>query len=157
MRTARWRARAVGVLSRLRSRYRTFRYSHGGRYRNHCLKCGFLAFNDGGEAPVWARDYLAAEGKAGWFSEQAPVGCHKNMWVYEDDPFNVLIFEANRARPSCDGFHPWVPGRSPVDHLKLEDERRTFKHQRGLAWLAFLGGLIGALIGAAVGVLAKWL
>jgi hypothetical protein len=114
-----------------------------------------MAF-EGTEATAHVRDIVGAEGKGGWFSTEAPVHCYKNLWRSgEESAYNVIIYEANQRRPSCNGFYQWAPGRSPEDHLKLEDERRTFSHQRGLAWLAFAGGLFGALIGASVGYFFK--
>lgn len=137
-------------------RWRRFRYLYGPQNRHRCLKCGFLSFRNGDEVAETGRRLISAEGKAGWWTEKAPVHCLKHMWDWEDDdPFNVVIYEANRPRRSCSGFYRWVYGRSPAEHFKLEDERRTFLHQRRLAWLAFLGGMIGAIIGAAVAFLAR--
>ena len=82
---------------------------------------------------------------------QRKIRCAKEMWDWEyDNPFNVVIYEAKRPRFSCSGFYGWVHGRNPAEHFRLEDERRTFQHQRRLAWLSFWGALIGAIIGAAV-------
>jgi hypothetical protein len=66
---------------------------------------------------------------------------------------DIITAEANRPRFHCEGFYRYSPGRSPEAHLKLEDERRAYSYQRRLAWLAFLGGLVGALIAAAVAIL----
>jgi hypothetical protein len=46
------------------------------------------------------------------------------------------------------GFHRHLPGRSPQQHLALEDERRVFSRQMWLALLPFVGALAGAVIGA---------
>jgi hypothetical protein len=117
-----------------------------------CLDCGFFGFRDGQEAGAGARRTVALEGADGWFSDEAAVTCHKRLWNWEDDsPFNIIRAEANQTRYGCLGFYPYSPGRSPEVHLKLEDERRVFWHQRLIALLAFGGGLLGALIGAMLG------
>jgi hypothetical protein len=89
---------------------------------------------------------------AGWFTTEDAVDCYKNLWNWEDDaPINIIIDETSRLRYGCRGYHKWTPGRSPADHLKLEDERRSYRYQFRLAILAFLGSLVGALIGAFIG------
>jgi hypothetical protein len=129
---------------------RRFVYLYGPTYRCCCLKCGFLAFKEE-EASEEARRIVAAGGSAGWFTEEDAVRCHKRLWNWEDDaPINVVIFEANRRRFTCRGFHHYSPGRSPREHLKLEDERRDFFRKAILAALAFIGALLGSLIGAYV-------
>lgn len=138
--------------------WRRVRYQSTPLYRNTCLKCGFLAFKDGGEAPDSARRLIAAEGHAGWFEKQVPFWCAKRMWAEDEgSTFDVLIYQANRQRFRCVGFYPWSPGRDVKVHFELEDERRTFSHQRALAWWPFVGGLLGSLIGGAALLLSrKW-
>jgi hypothetical protein len=121
------------------------------RHRRTCLDCGFLAFMDGGEAGTSARATVAAEGKAGWFQREAAVDCYKRLWNWEDDaPINIIVYETNRLRYGCRGFHRYSPGRSPEAHLKLEDEQRSFRRQVLLAlvgaMLALLAGAIGYVI-----------
>ena len=133
-----------------RFRWRRLWYLYGPTYRNQCLKCGFLAFKNGDEVTESDRRVIASKGQAAqWWQPDDPFDCAKQMWDWNDNPFDVIIREANRPRSSCKGFYPWVHGRSSQQHFKLEDERRTFRQQRWLAWLSFLGGLIGALISAA--------
>lgn len=121
------------------------------RHRRTCLGCGFLGFADGAEAGASARALVAAEGLAGWFTEEAAVNCHKHLWDWEDDgPINIIVYETNRLRYRCRGFLRYAPGRSPEGHFKLEDEQRSFRRQVILAsfgaLLALLGGLVGYLI-----------
>jgi len=101
------------------------------RNRHSCLNCGFLNF-DGDEASTDVRAIIAAKGQAGWFrkEEEDDVDCYKHLWFWDvgGGP-DLIIYEANRPRFRCVGFHRHVPGRSPQDHLKLEDEEREF-HRR---------------------------
>jgi hypothetical protein len=116
-------------------------------HRTVCLNCGFLSIN-GHEADADARLTIAAKGKAGWFVKEAQIDCHKGLWYWDGDSASVVIYEANQPRLCCVGFHRHVPGRSPEEHLKLEDEGREFSRQRKLALIPFIAALLGALIGA---------
>lgn len=59
--------------------------------------------------------------------EEDDVDCYKHLWFWDVGGGPDLIdYEANRPRFRCVGFHRHVPGRSPQDHLKLEDEEREF-------------------------------
>jgi hypothetical protein len=134
------------------------------RNRHSCIKCGFLSF-DGGEASTDVRLTVAAEGKTGWFvkEQEDAVDCFKHLWsreIYGYGP-DTAIFEANRPRFRCAGFHRHVPGRPPNEHLKLEDEDREFRRKFILVLvpplIAVLGGLVVGFklaLGAAVIALA---
>jgi hypothetical protein len=115
-----------------------------------CLDCGFLTRLEGQEATPSARLTIHMEGSDGWFpgADEAHADCAKGFWRWDTSPFEVIIHEAKKSRNRCPGFMRYSPGRSPESHLKLEDEQRTFRHQKLLAGLAFLGGLFGALLGA---------
>lgn len=137
------------------------------RGRRRCLDCGFLSF-DGDEASKDVRLTVAAEGKAGWFrkEEEDDVDCYKRLWsreLYGYGP-DLAISEANRTRFRCVGFHRHVPGRSPQDHLKLEDDEREFHRKLVLVvvppLIAVLSGLLVSLklaLGAAIIALAAGL
>ena len=134
----------------LRSSLRRFRY----RYlrRRTCLDCGFLAFADGAEADQSVRRTVAAKGSAGWFQDEGAVNCFRHLWNWEDDaPINIIVYETSVPRTSCSGFHWHSPGRSPKEHMTLEDERRSFRRQLRLALLSFLGAILGAMLGAWIG------
>ena len=78
------------------------------------------------------------------------------MWDWENDAaINVVLRESQSPRFACAGFYKYQPGRDPDTHLRLEDERRSYRYQRKLAWFTFFGGLLGALIGAAAAFYAK--
>jgi hypothetical protein len=129
------------------------------RNRHSCLNCGFLSF-DGDEASTDVRRTVAAEGKAGWFrrEEEDDVDCYKHLWSWESGGGpQLIIYEANRPRFHCVGFHRHVPGRSPQDHLKLEDEAREFRRRFILVLvpplIAVIAGLVVSLklaLGAAI-------
>ena len=140
-------------------------------HRHSCLKCGFLSF-DGGEASSDVRFTIEAKGAASWFSNENAVDCYKRLWLWEFAQGADLAFhEANRPRFHCVGFCRHSHGRSPEQHLKLEDEDREFRRKLSLVlipvtipplialvtgvWgglkLAVLAGLV-ALIGAALGL-----
>jgi len=128
------------------------------RRRNSCLKCGFLSF-DGSEASTDVRLTVAAEGHAGWFVNESAVDCSKHLWSWEGDGPSVAIHEANRQRFHCVGFRRHSPGRSPQDHLKLEDEDREFRRKVILVvvptLITLLGGLlVGLKLALGVGVVA---
>jgi hypothetical protein len=91
---------------------------------------------------------IAAERHAGWFDEEAPVGCAKRMWDGKTMVHSTSLSMKNRARFSCDGFFPWSRGRNVEARFKLADERRIYRRQLRLSLLPFLGGLNGALIAA---------
>jgi hypothetical protein len=143
------------ILSRI-ARWRPAAYFWRSQYRNGCLKCGFLTFHGGGELTISDRRLVSARGQLGWFSGEEPqINCYKNLWDWEfgNGTFDTMITEPNAPRRDCIGFCDWQPGRSPADHLKLEDEQRGFRHQKKLAWMAFVGALVGSLIGAAMSYL----
>lgn len=129
------------------------------RGRHRCLDCGFLSF-DGHEASLAVQCIISAGGKAGWFSKEKEdaVDCYKRLWFWDvGGGLDVIIYEANRRRSRCRGFHRHVPGRSPQDHLRLEDEERDFRRRLVLvvvpALIAILGGLLVSIklaIGAAI-------
>ena len=118
---------------------------------HYCVDCGFLAWaKDGSEATAIVRRTVAAGGSAGWYTPEGCVDCSKSLWFWEDDSdFGIVIAETSKAR-KCSGFLRYVPGRSPADHLKLEDEQRAFRRQILLAslgaTLAIVGGIVGYLI-----------
>jgi hypothetical protein len=144
--------RRTGRLPRI-ARWRPAAYFWRSPDRNSCLKCGFLTFQGGGEVTISGRRLISAKGQLGWFSGDSPqINCFKNLWDWEfrNGEFDTMITEPNEPRRYCIGFCGWQPGRSPEEHLKLEDERRGFQHQRRLAWLAFFGALFGSLLGAGV-------
>jgi hypothetical protein len=80
------------------------------------------------------------------------------MWVtLQDNDVDEIILN-NIALPRrvfgyrfCRGFRRHLPGRSPSDHLKLEDENRQFRRQLLIAIVSFIGALLGALIGGLLG------
>lgn len=119
------------------------------RHRRTCLDCGFLGFRDGSEAGVTARSTVALKGAAGWFQHEDAVDCHKRLWNWEDDaPINIIVWETDQLRYGCRGYRRYSPGRSPKDHLALEDEGRSVRLQIVLGFLSFLGAMIGAWIGS---------
>lgn len=76
-----------------------------------------LGFADGGEAGSSARATVAAEGKAGWFQEEAAVNCSKRLWSWEDDtPINVICI-CTRPTGSDMGAGGFI-AIHPDDHLK---------------------------------------
>ena len=103
---------------------------------------------NGHEADAEDRRLIGSEGKAGWFGKDVNIDCYKHLWFWEEDPALVVIHEANQPRFRCVGFYRHLPGRSPQQHLAIEDERRAFFRQAWLALLPFVGALLGALIGA---------
>ena len=119
------------------------------RYRRRtCLECGFLAFDDGSEIAQGARWTIAAKGSDGWFTKEDAVNCFKHLWDWRDDSaFNIIVHEANRVH-RCASFLRYAPGRSPKEHMALEDEHRSFRQQFLLALLAFFGAMVGAWIGS---------
>jgi hypothetical protein len=151
----------VKLRSRLSHWHRRASWLWSPRNRHSCLKCGFLSF-DGGEASTDVRSTIAAEGQTGWFVKENAVDCYKHLWFWEigEGPY-VAISEANRSRFHCVGFHRHVPGRSPQEHIKLEDEDREFRRRFVLVLVppltAVLGGLVVGFklaLGAAVVALA---
>jgi hypothetical protein len=58
----------------------------------------------------------------------------------------VAIYEANQPRFHCLGFHRHVPGRSPQDHLKLEDEAQEFRRRFILVLVPPLVAVLGGLV-----------
>jgi len=107
-----------------------------------------LTVNGHGEVNADYRRTIAVEGKAGWFADGITINCYKGLWYWDEDSFSVITFEANRSRFRCVGFRRHLPGRSPQQHLGIEDEGRAFRKQVWLALLPFVGALAGAVIGA---------
>ena len=128
------------------SRLRRWWYKWSPKNRHSCLKCGFLSF-DGKEASADVRRTIAAAGTDGWFIEEDAVSCFKERWYWDGDPAAVAIHEANKPRFNCVGFHRHSPGRSPQDHLKLEDEARDFHRKFILALLTAITALLVAWFG----------
>jgi hypothetical protein len=95
---------------------------------------------------------IAAKGSCGWFVKQDAVDCFKRLWLWDCDPPDaVAIRECNQRRFHCSGFRRHRPGRSPEQHLRLEDEDRDF-HRKLIqtaitAILAFIGAVLGAWLG----------
>jgi hypothetical protein len=115
------------------------------QYRHQCLKCGFLAFRDGTEATAGSRVTLEIGPSAGWWKDEAPITCSKDLWDWEfadDAPINILLHESQRQRWHCRGFHRYAPGRTPAEHKVLEDKRAERRHQWWLALVSFLGGVL---------------
>jgi hypothetical protein len=101
--------------------------------RHSCLKCGFLSF-DGREASSDVRFTVAAKGTASWFVNENAVDCYKRLWIREfAQGADLAIYEANRPRFHCAGFIRHLAGRSPEQHLKLEDEKREFRRKLALS------------------------
>ena len=132
---------------RLRWRLRRVKYRWVHQWSHFCLDCGFLTVS-GREADADDRRTIAAEGKVGWFGKDVNIDCYKHLWYWDGDPASVVIHEANRPRSRCVGFRRHKPGRSPQQHIALEDEGSAFRKQVLLALLPFVGALAGALIGA---------
>jgi len=116
-------------------------------HRTVCLDCGFLSI-DGREADADALRTIACRGDEGWFGEGTRIYCDKGLWYWDESSFSVITSEANRRRLRCEGFHRHVPGRSPEQHKKLEDEGREFSRQLKLTLFPFFAALLGAMIGA---------
>jgi hypothetical protein len=124
------------------------------------LDCGF--FSRGRfEVNLDDRVILHCRGKmAEWFSDPGSFGCSKGLWftLGDHDPNVILLDQVEQPRSilvfrPCQGFLLHVPGRSPAEHLKLEDESRQFTRQFLIAALAFVGALLGAALG---GLLKKF-
>jgi hypothetical protein len=108
------------------------------------------------EALAWARNRIRVQAdrfgqsfdRQEWFAIEAPAFCFKHLWTHSKDrAYKVLIHQAGIvSRRRCKGFERWLPGRTPAEHKRLEEERRTYHRQLWLAVLAFLGALLGALL-----------
>ena len=136
-----------------------------------CVDCGFLTphpANDA-EAKPPLREALALQAFTPDERMIVEVLCSRDMWGYEfaqvydflsDDQaqseqlWGLIHREATGVpRWRCKGFHPHSPGRSPKEHLKLQDERRLNRHQLRLAAVSFFGALFGVLLAAVL----QWL
>lgn len=120
------------------------------RNRRTCLGCGFLGY-EGGEAKQGVRQTVAAGGSSGWFENDGAVNCYKGFWSWDGmeaglPAYEVASDEAHSLRYRCPGYFPYVAGRGPLEHLKLEDERREFRRKLHI-WL--LGALTTGLIALA--------
>ncbi len=119
----------VTLRNRLSRWLRRMSYLWSPRHRHSCLKCGFLSF-DRREASSDVRFTVAAKGTASWFLNENAVDCYKRLWLSEfSQGAELAIYEANRPRFHCAGFVTHLAGRSPEQHLKLEDENREFRRK----------------------------
>jgi hypothetical protein len=130
------------------------------KFERTCLDCGFFT-RGGAEVTQDEQILLHCRGTVGWVGDAGSFDCAKGLWftLGDHDPDAILLHQIELTRSvagfrRCPGFRPHVPGRTPADHLRLEDESRQFRNQRMIAALAFVGGLLGALIGA---LLKGWL
>jgi hypothetical protein len=124
------------------------------RRERTCLDCGF--FSRGSlEVNLDERVILQCRGKtAESFSDPESFGCSKGLWftLGDHDPNVILLDQVEQPRSIwkyrlCQGFRLRMPGRSPAEHLKLEDESRQFRRQLWIAGVAFVGALVGAVLG----------
>ena len=125
--------------------------------RRTCAQCGFLAYGEG-EASHHDRVRLGG----GYGSGVSPSGpaerwkCAKGLWlwelVYVQPDWGVIFDEVTKDRRGCGGFRRWRPGRSPAQHVELEDKSVDFRRQLILAVMpkamAICYGLLVALIGS---------
>jgi hypothetical protein len=93
-----------------------------------CLDCGFLAFADW-EVSTANRVLLFARGQAGC-PPLNELRCTKQLWVDYDLTYfggstEGLFDELQRRRRPCVGFLRYRPGRSPREHLDLEEKKQA--------------------------------
>jgi hypothetical protein len=118
-----------------------------------CLNCGFLALADG-EVSTANRVLLGANGEAGC-PPLDQLRCNKELWVdYDLTYFNGstqgLFDELQKLRRPCVGFLRYRPGRSPREHLDLEEKKQS-RHEK------LIDTLIGIFLGVLGTLLATWL
>ena len=116
-----------------------------------CLDCGFLALTDG-EVRTADRVQLWANGEAG-HPPLNKLRCIKKLWVdydltYFEDSRQGLFDELQQRRRPCVGFLRYRPGRSPKEHLELEDKKRETREKIIIAIFGAAGGILVTLVTA---------
>jgi hypothetical protein len=137
-----------------------------------CLDCGFLGYRETRpeegqprptthEALAWVRRTLMLHADrpgqridpGEWFQSEDPAFCSKYLWAVERDDatLNIMLTQAALvSRRRCRGFYRWEPGRTPQEHIELQDKSRERRWQMMIALVAFLGALVGAFLPAVV-------
>jgi hypothetical protein len=123
-----------------------------------CTNCGFLAFGDN-EADAASRIQLCTEGKYSGLPEPVEKWrCARKLWKWELDyvapNWEAVLSEANADRRGCPGFFRHSPGRSPAEHLQLENGATEFRRKLMLGLLPLLYASIGGVVGW---FLRRWL
>ena len=143
-----------------RRRYRRPDWLEWGRIRRQllkvkpkktCLDCGFLAYGDD-EADAPTRERFYTQGQLGGLSGQPEKWrCFRGLWTahmhYGKPDWEPVLTETGWDRRGCPAFYRHDPGRTPVEHLRLERERVEFRRQLVLKLPPVVYGSLGAIIG----------
>ena len=141
------RSRLPSWLKRWRMRPRLLKL----KPKRTCLDCGFLAYGDQ-EADGPDRERFHVLGQLGGYPGEPELWrCFRGQWTahlhYGGPSWEPVLTEVSWDQRGCRAFRRHSPGRTPAEHLKLEDGAIEFRRKLMLGLLPVLYGSLGAAIG----------
>ena len=116
-----------------------------------CVDCGFLARRLL-KGEVTTEDRQALNGNIVW--DEVDPRCFKSLWPDSTPEFEIAE-QVNKER-NCEGFFPYHPGYSPLEHRALVEKKQEKKHDlREKIVIAIIAGVAGSLLTLLTGWLRK--